>query len=202
MTDEPDETATGDTADDEEPSADVVVTLQQSLRGELKEPFGPLYTDAETLLADADDPLVAVGDIVTYHLVRAGQVPDVALVDGHTKRSTVEDHVQEAIDSGVFDREVRVPNPPATLSADLLTALRDALDADGSTVVVVDGEEDLGALPAIVAAPDAASVVYGQPDEGMVLVTCDAETVDVVRDLLTRMDGDTGRLWGLLGLAD
>lgn len=202
MTDEPDETATGDTADDEEPSADVVVTLQQSLRGELKEPFGPLYTDAETLLADATDPLLAVGDIVTYHLVGAGRVPDVALVDGHTKRSTVEDHVQEAIDSGVFDHEVRVSNPPATLSADLLTALRDALDADGPTVIVVDGEEDLAALPAIVAAPDAASVVYGQPDEGMVLVTCDAETVDAVRDLLTRMDGDTDRLWGLLGLAD
>lgn len=202
MTDEPDETATADTAGDEAPSADVVVTLQQSLRGELKEPFGPLYTDAETLLTDVTGPLLAVGDIVTYHLVRTGQVPDVALVDGHTKRSAVEDHVQEAIDSGVFDREVRVSNPPATLSADLLTALRDALDADGSTIVVVDGEEDLAALPAIVAAPTGASVVYGQPDEGMVLVACDAETVDEVRDLLARMDGNTDRLWELLGLGD
>jgi len=201
VTDEPDETATADAADGE-PSADVVVTLQQSLRGELKEPFGPLYTDAEALLTDATDPLVAVGDIVTYHLVRAGEVPDVALVDGHTKRSAVEDHVQEAIDSGVFDREVRVSNPPATLSADLLTALREAIDADGSTVVVVDGEEDLAALPAIVAAPAGASVVYGQPDEGMVLVTCDPETVEAVRDLLARMDGDTDRLWGRLGLED
>ncbi|MFB6143368.1 MAG: GTP-dependent dephospho-CoA kinase family protein [Halorientalis sp.] len=185
---------------DPDATADVVVELQQSLRSELKEPFGPLYQDAEALLADATTPIVAVGDIVTYHLVSAGHVPHLALVDGRTKRSAVEAHIEAAIAEEAFDREVQVDNPPATLSAALLETLREALADEGTTIVVVDGEEDLAALPAIVAAPEGASVVYGQPDEGMVLVRPDAETVATVRDLLASMDGDTERLWSLLGV--
>jgi len=182
---------------------DVVVELQAALRPELKDPMGPVYTEADALLAEAGDPIVAVGDIVTYHLLRAGRTPDIAVVDGRTKRSVVDDHIREAVDSDAFDREHAVTNPPATLSAPLLSALREALDAAAAgetTVVVVDGEEDLAALPAIAAAPEGAAVVYGQPDEGMVLVACEGEAIEAVTDLLSRMDGDTERLWDLLGV--
>jgi uncharacterized protein (UPF0218 family) len=178
---------------------ETVVELQQELRPELKEPLGPIYTDADALLADATRPLVAVGDIVTYHLLEAGYMPAVALVDGRTKRTAVDEHIQEALDSDRFDHERRVANPPATLSARLLSALREGLDDGGTTIIVVDGEEDLAALPAVVAAAGG-SVVYGQPDEGMVLVACEGEALSTVRDLLARMDGDTARLWELLGV--
>ncbi len=63
--------------------------------------------------------------------------------------------------------------------------------------MLVDGEEDL-ALPAIVAAPEGASVVYGQPDEGMVHVRVTAEAKAEMRTLLDRFDGDTERFWRLL----
>lgn len=188
------------TRDAEASSADVVVELQQELRPELKEPFGPIYTDAETLLADAGEPLVAVGDIVTYHLTRAGRTPDVALVDGRTKRSTVDDGIRETIERGAFDREIAVVNPPATLSAALLEALREGIDADETTIIVVEGEEDLAALPAILTAPPGASIVYGQPDEGMVHVTPEGDVLAAIRDLVERMNGDTARLRQLLGL--
>jgi len=192
---------TGDEPTDTGSGADVVVELQQALRSELKEPMGPLYTEAETLLADAGRPVVAVGDIVTYHLLSAGHTPAVALVDGRTKRATVEDHIEEAVDGDRFDNELAVANPPATLSDALLSALRAALDdaaAGETTVIVVDGEEDLAALPAIATAPADGSVVYGQPDEGMVLVDARGEAREAVTDLLGRMDGDTERLWALL----
>ncbi|MFB6180155.1 MAG: GTP-dependent dephospho-CoA kinase family protein [Halorientalis sp.] len=180
----------------------VVVELQAALRSELKDPVGPIFTDAERLLADAGEPIVAVGDIVTYHLMTADRTPDVALVDGRTKRSAVEDHIQDAISDDAFDETRHVSNPPATLSEALLTALAEALGAAGdhSTIIVVDGEEDLAALPAVVAAPTGASVVYGQPNEGMVLVTCEGDPVEQMRELLSRMDGDTERLWAALGL--
>jgi uncharacterized protein (UPF0218 family) len=175
---------------------ETVVTLQRELRGELKEPMGPLYTEAAALLADAGEPLVAVGDVVTRHLVAAGTVPDVALVDGKTKR----DAVDEEVDSGAFDRTVAVENPAAVLTAELLTALSDALAADERTLLVVEGEEDLAAVPAILAVPDGAAVVYGQPDEGMVLVTVDGEVRAGVGDLLDRMEGDADRARSLLGV--
>ncbi|WP_246988700.1 GTP-dependent dephospho-CoA kinase family protein [Halorientalis marina] len=164
--------------------------------------MGPIYTDAEALLADAGTPIVAVGDIVTYHLTTADHTPAVALVDGRTKRAAVEDHIEDAIDGDRFDNEIEVANPPATLSAALLSGLHEGLSnaaAGETTVVVVDGEEDLAALPAIATAPEGGSVVYGQPDEGMVLVDAGGEARATVTDLLERMDGDTERLWTLLG---
>lgn len=176
--------------------APLVLELPDELRHELKEPFGSLYTDAETLLADAGDPLVAVGDIVTYHLIEAGRVPDVALVDERTKRVEVDDEVKAAV-SG-FDRRIEVENPPATLTGALLSALSDGLQSPETVLVDVDGEEDLAALPAILAVPAGGTVVYGQPDEGMVLVEPDEATRNRVRSLVERMDGETERALLLL----
>ncbi|PSQ08796.1 DUF359 domain-containing protein [Halobacteriales archaeon QS_5_70_15] len=188
--------------DDTELDAEVLLSLPRSLRGELKDPLGPVYTDAAGLLADAGDPVVTVGDVVTYHLLRADRRPDVALVDRKTKRETVDDAIWAAIDG--FDRRIGVSNPPATLSASLLTELRSAFDrtgaGEGTTVLVVDGEEDLAALPAVLAAPEGASVVYGQPDEGMVRAGTSPDERAVVRDLLERMDGDADRAFDVLGV--
>jgi len=176
--------------------SDVVLELPSDLRHELKEPLGGIYTDTAALLADAGDPIVAVGDMVTYHLIEARRVPDLALVDERTKRSVVDADVAAAING--FDRTLSVDNPAATLTAELLTALREGIDSGETTLLDVDGEEDLATLPAVLAAPAGASVVYGQPDEGMVLVNPDETARDRVRSLLERMDGDAERAIGLV----
>lgn len=184
---------------------EAVVELPQSLRPKLKETMGPIFTDAEALLAEAGSPLITVGDMVTYHLLEAGHVPDVALVDEHTERTAVESEVWDAIDGfDGFDREVTVENPAAVLTAALLEALQEAIERAGeeSTLIVVDGEEDLATLPALVVAPTGASIVYGQPGEGMVLVEVEREAADRARDLLAQMDGDTRRLWSVLAVGD
>jgi hypothetical protein len=175
--------------------SDVVLELPDDLRHELREPFGSLYTDVETLLADAGDPLVAVGDIVTYHLLEAGRVPDVALVDERTKRAEVDEEVKAAVRG--FDRRIEVTNQPATLTEALLSALVEGLNSPETVLIDVDGEEDLAALPAILAVPAEGCVVYGQPDEGMVLVTPDGETKERVRWLVAQMDGATDRVLAL-----
>ena len=175
---------------------DVVLELPDALRSELKTPLGRVYTDAETLLSAATEPVVAVGDVVTYHLLEAGHVPAVAFVDEKTKRQAVDAEIRERIRG--FDREQTVDIPPATLTAELLESLRTGLDEGGTTLVRVEGEEDLAALPAVLAVPEGASVVYGQPDEGMVLVTADDETREFVRGLVERMDGDSETALALL----
>ncbi|WP_324665958.1 GTP-dependent dephospho-CoA kinase family protein [Haloarcula sediminis] len=177
--------------------ADVLLDLPRGLRSELKEPMGAIYTDPAALLADAGDPLVAVGDMVTYHLLSAGRVPDLALVDERTKRSAVDSEVTDAITG--FDRTVAVENPAGTLTRELLAAMRTGLDSAETTLLDVDGEEDLAALPAVLAVPAAGSVVYGQPDEGMVLVAPDATVRARVRSLLERMDGDAEAAFGAIG---
>jgi uncharacterized protein (UPF0218 family) len=187
---------TRDDPDAADGDGDQLLVLPDELRHELKEPMGPIETDADRLLADVDGPLIAVGDVVTYHLLEAGRRPDVALVDGRTKRETVDAEIREAVTAGA---SLEVRNPPAELSAPVVEALRQAIDADEPTTILVEGEEDLVTVPAIVAAPGGASVVYGQPDEGMVHVKVTDDHRAEMRALLERFDGDTGRLWELLG---
>jgi uncharacterized protein (UPF0218 family) len=175
--------------------ADVLLALPRDLRDELTEPMGPLYTDPAALLADAGDPLVAVGDMVTYHLLEAGRVPDLAVVDERTKRSAVDSEVTDAITG--FDRTVAVDNPAGTLTRDLLEAMHAGLDG-GTTLVDVEGEEDLAALPGVLMLSGSASLVYGQPDEGMVLVTPDTAVRERVRSILSRMDGDSDGVFDLV----
>ena len=174
----------------------ILAKLPPGMREELKEPLGAVYTDADALLAEAGEPIVAVGDIVTYHLLEAGRRPDVAVVDGKTKRERVEREVLGAIEG--FDDRIDVANPQSTITDDLLEALASALEEPGSTVVVVDGEEDLASLPAVVAAPEGASVVYGQPDEGMVLVPVEEGTRARCRELIEGMQSDYGRIAAIL----
>ena len=180
-----------------------MLRLPDTLRTAFKDPLGTVYTDAEALLreSNADAPLVAVGDVVTYHLLTVDATPDVAVIDGRTERTAVDEEVRETLATVAGTERVRVDNDPATLSRDLLAALRDALDAPAPVVIEVDGEEDLATLPAIAAAPEGASVVYGQPGEGMVHVLVTAETRETATDLLRRMDGDADAALELLGVS-
>jgi uncharacterized protein (UPF0218 family) len=170
-----------------------VLSLPSDLRAAFKEPFGPVYADADTLLADAGRPVLAVGDVVTHHLRAAGHAPHVAVVDGRTERETA----PAAVRASIPEPDVTVENPAAGLSRDLLVALRDAVAAEGPTTVAVEGEEDLAALPALYLCPPDGSVVYGQPGEGMVLAGGEGAR-DRARDLLSRMDGDGAAALALL----
>jgi len=179
-----------------------MLSLPSALRDEFKEPLGPVYTDAAALLADAGRPVIAVGDVVTYHLRAAGHPPAVAVIDGRTEREAVADEIREALSDP--DNRVEVANEPGTLGEPLLTALADAIDGHGSesdpVTVVVDGEEDLATLPAVLVAPTGATVVYGQPGEGMVRVAVTSETKAEMRSLLERMDGDVAGALTALGV--
>ena len=174
----------------------ILAKLPTEMRGRLKEPLGEIYTDADELLAAAGDPIIAVGDIVTYHLLSAGRHPDIAIVDGKTKRERVERDVLNAIDE--LDSRIDVVNPQSTITDEILEALVEALDRSEPTAIVVDGEEDLAAIPAVIAAPEGGSVVYGQPDEGMVLVPVTAETRRRCCALIAEMESDDERIEAIL----
>jgi uncharacterized protein (UPF0218 family) len=177
---------------------DIVLTLPDELRAAFKDPFGPVYTDASRLTAKLGTPVVAVGDVVTRHLTDAGARPDLAVIDWVTERETLAEDDQPDLEG--YDERIELENPPAALTDDLIRALRTGIEQDEKTVIVVDGEEDLTTLPALVAAPDGASVVYGQPGEGMVHVRIDAEANERARELLVRMDGDHDRFWDMIGV--
>jgi uncharacterized protein (UPF0218 family) len=54
--------------------------------------------------------------------------------------------------------------------------------------VVVKGEEDLLVLPLLAEMPIGSVIAYGQPHEGLVVVTVSEERRDWAREFLNRME--------------
>ncbi len=79
---------------------------------------------------------------------------------------------------------IRVKNPAGTLTDDLIRALEHAVDHPPFTVLV-DGEEDLAVIPLVIAAPDGAIVLYGQPRQGVVFRMVNSEAKYTARQFLS-----------------
>lgn len=162
--------------------------LPEELRTIFKRPFGPVFpTDA--LLEDLkgrEGDVAAVGDVVARTLIEHGRTPKLIVVDYKTQRGEIDPELREAF-SGFGDRVVRVANPAATVTEALVKALDEALAADGTTRVEVDGEEDLAGLPLLAHAPLGTIVLYGMPNRGVVRVIVDEKKRSLARDLLDKM---------------
>ena len=130
--------------------------------------------------------VAAVGDMTAFYLLEASIVPDLAIVDNKTKRMPIPDHVLKSLEHDSY-KTIEVKNPPATLTQDLIDLIRKSLNSDERIKIVVDGEEDLATLPSILYAPLGSAVVYGQPNEGSVLVVVTKEKKKHIEDLMKNM---------------
>lgn len=136
----------------------------------MKRPLGKLFTNTaaavEYLQQLRPIRLIAVGDIVAVELLASGLRPDVVVADFKVMRGPVDDKTRRAIDAHEV-RTVRVKNPASIITPELYSAF-ESIQAPAK--IIVEGEEDLAALPAVLTAPIGSVVAYGQPNEGMVLI--------------------------------
>jgi uncharacterized protein (UPF0218 family) len=167
-------------------------TLTERARIRLKHPLGRLVagTPAETtrvlkMIVEREAPprIVAVGDAITAHLQAHGVRIDVAIIDKTVMRRPVAPVVVDDADT------VQVTNPAGTITPQAYQAVQAILRGSRRSRVVVRGEEDLLALPAIKFAPKGSLVVYGQPLVGIVVVRVTEGVKDEVDALLAEMRG-------------
>ncbi len=88
--------------------------------------------------------------------------------------------------------QLRCSNPAGIISKGAVQVLRDAIKASGPNPVrvIVEGEEDLLALPIFLLAPYGSIVMYGQPSKGIVIVKIDSETRKRAKDLMESLGID------------
>jgi uncharacterized protein (UPF0218 family) len=167
--------------------SEVDLILPEYLRPELKHPFGELMTGEEALSAIKDCSMImSVGDVVTIGLLASGVTPTIAIYDGKTERVERTDLLERI--AGMEATQVRVSNPPATITAETIRAVKEALERKGSTKILVDGEEDLVTLVCVALAPTGSCVIYGSPGNGVVVVKVDQRTTRIARSLISRME--------------
>ncbi|MBI3840867.1 MAG: DUF359 domain-containing protein [Thaumarchaeota archaeon] len=164
-----------------------VYRLPESLRPSLARPLGRLFKKDEVdgptfkkLVGEAA-MVVTVGDRVTETVWGLGRAPDLQVVDSRENRK------ERNPPDVPFARLVKVKNPPGTLTHEAIEGVRDALGGKKPARVLVEGEEDLVAIPVIALAPVSALVFYGQPGEGIVAVRADAVAKSRNRRILGEM---------------
>ncbi|MEM1552386.1 MAG: DUF359 domain-containing protein [Candidatus Bathyarchaeia archaeon] len=168
----------------------IAYMLPLALRRKLKKPLGMLIRGSfeETVkrfkqIVDGEKPpsIISVGDTVSKNLAENGIFPNLMIIDNRVMRRNIAPAPLKA------DVERRVKNPPGTITFEALNAIKEALEANRRTKIVVDGEEDLLALCAILYAPEDSFVVYGQPREGMVVVKATRQKKEEVARILKAM---------------
>lgn len=159
--------------------------LPESIRAQLKAPLGILLRDAskENILSHIakDSVIITVGDATTEKIFSFGMVPSLSIVDGFEKRQ------KRAIPSGDVIK-MSCDNPAGEITPQSIDTIKDALKSKLPVQIIVNGEEDLLVLPVCVHAPQNAVVLYGQPNEGLVIVKITQEIRNKTQQLLNLMN--------------
>ena len=84
--------------------------------------------------------------------------------------------------------ELTVDNPAAEITSESISMIKKAFTLQTPVRLLVNGEEDLLVLPVCIHAPENAVVLYGQPNEGLVIVQITPEIRNRVQTLLDLME--------------
>jgi GTP-dependent dephospho-CoA kinase len=164
----------------------VVYTLTPEMRIKFKEPFGLLIKGSfgqtmkimkDIVKKERPSRVISVGDVVSLNLHKKGLNPQLSIIDNISLRTQI---MPEKV---VAEKTVHVVNPQGTITKEAEIAIREALEKNEHVHIIVEGEEDLLVLIAVLYASEGDFVVYGQPFQGIVVVKvsyekkCEAESL-------------------------
>lgn len=168
-------------------SIDKDLILPNSLREELKKPFGEIVECPNVpTLVKPGDKIIAVGDSVSASLINAGLFPTLIIWDGRTQRKPVGEATLRVLRKYAPIKKAR--NPAGMIAREAWTAVTEALNKE-RTSLFVDGEEDLLAIPAILNSEEGTMVVYGSPPgQGAILIVIDRKIKSAFQEILSKFE--------------
>ena len=147
---------------------------------------GPLEKTMKRLkeLIDKEKPstVISVGDVVSRNMSKYGVSLNVLIVDNKVMRKPIQPITVDT------DQTLYAKNPPGAITDEAWAAIRSAIEQKGKTRVMVDGEEDLLTLVAVLSAPEDALVVYGQPHVGIVVIKVTEQTREKMHRIVDAME--------------
>jgi len=162
------------------------VHLPENLRDSLKKPLGFLIKDSETtrenILKNIPSAsfVITVGDATTEKLIKYGIIPSLQIVDGLEKR------IKRELPSSSVKTSFSCDNPPAQITQESIDVIKKAIKEPPARITVT-GEEDLLVLPVCAYAPENSVVLYGQPNEGLVIVRINSEIRNKAQSIMNSM---------------
>jgi len=164
------------------------VKLPDSLRDQLKIPLGIILPESQADKTNIEKHLsensyvITVGDRTTEKMIEFGLIPSLQIIDSQEKRAKREPpKLANAT-------ELTVDNPAAEITPQSIDVIKQAYTMQPPVRISVNGEEDLLVIPVCVYAPENAIVLYGQPNEGLVIVKITPEIRNKTQKLLDSME--------------
>ena len=163
--------------------------LPENIRNQLKTPLGDLIKEEivnkENILTNiGSEPIViTVGDRTTENMINLGIMPHIQIIDGLEKRNKRLVPADDAISTNLSCK-----NPPGEITEESIQVIQKAFSSEPPVRITVDGEEDLLVLPVCIFAPENSVVMYGQPNEGLVIVHITPEIRAKVQKILDAMN--------------
>lgn len=161
--------------------------LPENLRKQLKTPFGILLPNKQVnrnnirkYLTDKTF-LITVGDATTENMLNLDIIPSLQIIDNQEKRKERKSLPVKA------NTVLSCKNPAGEITKESITTIKKGFGSKPPVRITVDGEEDLLVIPACIFAPTNAVVMYGQPNEGLVIVKIDAEIRNKAQKILDSM---------------
>jgi len=114
-------------------------------------------------------------------MIRFDFNPSLQIVDSVEKRS------KRDLPRGRVETILSCKNPPGEITEESISIIRNAFVMVTPVRIIVSGEEDLLVLPVAVYAPDNSVILYGQPNEGLVLVHLTEEVRNRARSIMSHM---------------
>ncbi len=161
--------------------------LPEKLRDNLKKPLGILLKDSETTKENIlknispNSFIISVGDATTEKLIKYNIIPSLQIVDSLEKR------MKRDLPSGNVKTTLQCTNPPAEITEESISTIKKALQSSKPARIIVIGEEDLLVLPVSVLAPENSIIMYGQPNEGLVIVKINSEIRNKAQSIMDSM---------------
>jgi pantetheine-phosphate adenylyltransferase len=112
--------------------------------------------------------VICVGDEVSRDLLAKGYKPRNIIVDGKVMRKPI-DYLKKILE--LYTNRFQLKNPASTISRNSWKVINDAFKSESA--VLVEGEEDLLAIPILLLAKNNTAIIYGQPGRGKVVIKVD-----------------------------
>jgi len=163
--------------------------LTEDIRAQLKTPFGDLIHDNDTNKESiikhffAESIVITVGDRTTENILQLGLNPQVQIIDCLEKRGK-----RSAPINGDINTKLSCKNPSGEITEESIQVIKKAFSSEPPVRIIVDGEEDLLVIPVCILAPENSVVMYGQPNEGLVIVEITPEIRAKVQKILDTMN--------------
>ena len=162
--------------------------LPDSFRTQFKTPLGtllPIGQDTKENIEKylSNNPyIITVGDQTTEKMINFGLIPSLQIIDGFEKRQ------KRDLPKLGGATELKIDNPATEITLESIEMIKKAFTMSSPVRITIFGEEDLLVLPVCLYAPDNSIVLYGQPNEGLVLVEITTEIRNKVQTLLDLMN--------------